>query len=274
MEIPDTPIPPSSPRTVTFQPWQGSALRRINSTSVGNHVKRHEKSFDVRQLPKDLQRVHNTLKKKHGEEYALLVVFTIRTAVELHRAWHMTLLTSKLLQQLKDRFRLRMSWTLGVVKLKFRVDDGDKELHRTVPYDYDSEYQTIYCKVALALIEGHLNVHEALTFQTETKKGMHTAPSGLLLRGYPGRLLLYPLEAATCAVIFFGGDWPDAIVAAICGLAAGIFEYSLSSKYAGSLGKVMVDVLVGTITGVIGGPLGFHYKTTHVVHLGREPYYL
>lgn len=65
MEIPDTPIPPSSPRTVTFQPWQGSALRRINSTSVGNHVKRHEKSFDVRQLPKDLQRVHNTLKKKY-----------------------------------------------------------------------------------------------------------------------------------------------------------------------------------------------------------------
>ena len=102
---------------------------------------RDERQFDdlVEQLPTDLARVYEKLRQRSGEEYALLVIFTIRTAVELHRAWHMTLLTTKLLQQIKDRFKLRMTWTLGVVKLKFRIDDGDLELHRTVPYDYDSE---------------------------------------------------------------------------------------------------------------------------------------
>ena len=32
----------------------------------------------------------------------LLIMFVMRTAIELHRAWHMTLLTSKILQQVKD----------------------------------------------------------------------------------------------------------------------------------------------------------------------------
>ena len=60
------------------------------------------------------------------------IAFTIRTAVELHRAWHMTLLTTKLLQQLKDKFKLRLTWHLGVLKLEFRIEDGDFELHRKV----------------------------------------------------------------------------------------------------------------------------------------------
>ena len=34
----------------------------------------------------------------------------------------------------------------------------------------------------------------------------------------------YPLEAATCTVIFFGGDWTDAGIAAICGLVAAMVE--------------------------------------------------
>ena len=88
-----------------------------------------------------MQRVYKRLAKQFGEEYALLVMFTMRTGIELHRAWHMTLLTSKILQQLKDRFRLRMTWNLGVFLLRFRVQDGGNELYRKVPYDYDSEYQ-------------------------------------------------------------------------------------------------------------------------------------
>jgi hypothetical protein len=44
----------------------------------------------------------------------------------------MTLLTSKLLQQLKDRFHLRITWSLGVLRLVFRSEDGDFELHRKV----------------------------------------------------------------------------------------------------------------------------------------------
>ena len=107
----------------------------------------------------------------------------------------MTLLTSKILQQLKDKFDIRMTWELGVIKLKFRIEDGSYELHRKVPYDYDSEFQDLYTKIAVALVDGHVNVHQALIFQTETKLGMNTAKSGLFLRDFPGRLVLYPLEA-------------------------------------------------------------------------------
>ena len=86
------------------------------------------------------------------------------------------------------------------VRLKFRVEDGGFELHRKVPYDYDSEFQDIYYRIAMALIEGRITVHEALLYQSEAKQGLHTATSGLFLRDFPGRLVLYPLQAATCAV--------------------------------------------------------------------------
>lgn len=145
---------------------------------------------------------------------------------------------------------MRMTWNLGVIRLIFRVEDGGHELHRKVPYDYDSEFQDMYMRIAVALIEKRISIHEALIFQTEAKHGIHTASSGLFLRDFPGRLVLYPLEAATCAVIFFGGDWTDAYIAAICGFAAGCIEYALSTI--GGDAKVLIDICVGVSTGVIG----------------------
>jgi len=218
--------------------------------SIRQKVSLSELKFDVTTLPKDLLRVYYKLKEEFGEDYALVFVFSVRTGSELHRAWHMTLLTSKILQQIKDKYQMRMTWELGVIKLKFRVEDGGYELHRKVPYDYDSEFQDLYMKIAVALIEDHINIHQALIFQSETKHGVHTAKSGNFLRAFPGRLVLYPIEAATCAVIFFGGDFLDSIVAAICGLAAGLIEYALVT--CGGEAKVLIDVLVGTSTGVIG----------------------
>ena len=43
-----------------------------------------------------------------------------------------TLLTTALLNQIKAKFSLRMTWELGVTKLKFRIEDGAYELHRKV----------------------------------------------------------------------------------------------------------------------------------------------
>jgi len=193
------------------------------------------------------------LHESKGEEYALNVVFMIRTAVELHRAWHMTLLTNRVLQQLKDKFKLHMTWDLGVIDLKFLVEDGLYELHRRVPYDYDSEFQNMYEKTAVALIEESISVHDALIFQMELKNGMHTSKSGLFLRNNPGRLVLYPLQAATCCVIFFGGDWRCALVAAVCGIIAGLIEWVLSSeRFFANVNdsKVLIDFLIGFSTGV------------------------
>eukprot|EP00566_Odontella_aurita_P008558 CAMPEP_0113579078 /NCGR_PEP_ID=MMETSP0015_2-20120614/29868_1 /TAXON_ID=2838 /ORGANISM="Odontella" /LENGTH=673 /DNA_ID=CAMNT_0000483017 /DNA_START=79 /DNA_END=2100 /DNA_ORIENTATION=- /assembly_acc=CAM_ASM_000160 len=219
--------------------------------SVRHIIDRTPRKFDVTTLPADMLRVYQSLEAKFGEEYGLLFLFQMRTAMELHRAWHMTLLTSKILQTTKDKFNLRMTWNLGVIRLKFRVEDGGFELHRRVPYDYDSEYQDLYMRVSEALCAGHISVHEALIFQSEIKKGLHTAKSGLFLRDFPGRLILYPFLASTCAVIFFGGQWRDAGVAAICGVAAGVAEYILSTV--GGEAKILIDVFAGFLTGVVGG---------------------
>jgi len=196
---------------------RGSAKNR---QTLRQKISMSDSRFDVEKLPKDLLRVYRKLERQFGEEYALVFVFTVRTASELHRAWNMTLLTSNILQQIKDKFEMRMTWELGVVKLKFRVEDGGHELHRKVPYDYDSEFQDLYTKTAIALIEDRITIHQALIFQSDTKHGRNTAKSGLFLRDFPGRLILYPIEAATCAVIFFNGDLYDGFVAAICGLTA------------------------------------------------------
>eukprot|EP00986_Skeletonema_menzelii_P015103 scaffold11045_cov138-Skeletonema_menzelii.AAC.9 len=223
---------------------------------VRHDVTFSERRFDVDTLPADMRRVYGHLAEKFGEEYGLLFIFTMRTAVELHRAWNMTLLTMTVLQQIKDKFNLRMTWNLGVLRLIFRVEDGGYELHRKVPYDYDSEFQDIYHRIAMALIDGQINVHEALIYQREAKQGMHTAKSGLFIRNFPGRLILYPGQAATCAVIFFSGEWIDAWVAAVCGLAAGLVEYALSCV--GGQATVLLDILVGIVTGIIGGAV-FRY---------------
>jgi len=224
---------------------------KAQTAAVNRGVALSERTFDVNTLPADMRRVYGHLAEKYGEEYGLLFIFTMRTAVELHRAWNMTLLTSNILQQIKDKFGLRMTWSLGVVKLKFRVEDGGYELHRKVPYDYDSEYQDVYYRIALALIAGKINVHEALIYQTESKHGVHTAVGGLILRNFPGRLVLYPFQASMCAIIFFSGKWVDAAVAAICGLAAGLVEYALGCI--GGQATVLLDVCVGISTGIIGG---------------------
>ena len=71
-----------------------------------------------------MSRVYGRLESRYGEEYALQMVFLVRTAVELHRAWHMTLLTSKVLNQLKEHFNLRVTWHLGVIRLMFSIEDG------------------------------------------------------------------------------------------------------------------------------------------------------
>mmetsp|Transcript_4258 Transcript_4258/g.6354 ORF Transcript_4258/g.6354 Transcript_4258/m.6354 type:complete len:691 (-) Transcript_4258:1309-3381(-) len=218
---------------------------------VRHDVTFSERRFDVNTLPDDMRRVYGHLEEKFGEEYGLLFIFTMRTAVELHRAWNMTLLTMSVLQQIKDRFNMRMTWNLGVLRLVFRVEDGGYELHRKVPYDYDSEFQDIYHRIAMALIDGQINVHEALIYQREAKQGMHTAKSGLFIRNFPGRLILYPGQAATCAVIFFNGEWIDAGIAAVCGVAAGLVEFALSRV--GGQATVLLDIFVGIVTGIIGG---------------------
>lgn len=243
-------------------PRQRSKLSKYKS--IRQQVSLSEEKFDTRTLPADIQRVYCHLAEKFGEEYALTFVFTVRTASELHRAWHMTLLTSRILQQIKDKFNMRMTWELGVFKLKFRVEDGGYELHRKVPYDYDSEFQDLYMKIAVALVEGRITIHQALNFQSDTKHGKHTAASGLFLRDFPGRLVLYPIEAATCAVIFFSGDWYDAGIAALCGFVAGLVEYALSTI--GGDAKTLIDVLVGTSTGIISG-LFYRFHEEHDICL-------
>ena len=105
----------------------------------------------------------------------------------------MTLLTSKIMQQLKDTFGLRMTWELGVLRLKFRIEDGDYEIHRKVPYDYDSEFQDKFMRIANAVIQKNLDVDRALQYQIDTANGRHTARTGRFLRSNPGRLVLYPL---------------------------------------------------------------------------------
>ena len=52
-------------------------------------------------------------------------------------------------------------------------------------------------------------------------------------------------------MIFFGGDWNDAGVAAVCGLASGLMDYLLNTL--GGEFVTLVDGMVGFITGVVTG---------------------
>ena len=68
-----------------------------------------------------------------------------------------------------------------------------------------------------------------MSAQVETKRGEHTAKSGLFLRDYPGRMAVYPLLAATCCIIFFGGDWKDFWVTVATGVITGLVEWACST---------------------------------------------
>ena len=104
-------------------------------------------------------------------------------------------------------------------------------------------------RLVVALMDNDITIHEALIYQHETEQGVHTARSDRFLRDFPRRLVLYPLVAATCAVIFFNGDWKDFGIAALCGLATGLVEKFLDfTKFA-----ILTDACVGATTGVIGG---------------------
>jgi len=244
-----TPVPPS-PKRVCSQHnlQQNEKLRKT--------VSFQQRRFDPSNLPADMLRVYTSLKERFDEEYALLFVFNMQTAMEMHRAWNMTLLTSRTLKKCSEMVGLTMTWELGVIKLKFFMEDGDFELQRKVPYDYDSEFQDMFMRIASALYNGHLTVHEALLFQEEAKQGKHTARSGLFIRDYPGRLIVLPAMSSTCAVIFFGGTELEAGVAALCGLVTGLIEYALLRV--GGEATLLIDIAVGLATGAIGS-LFYYY---------------
>lgn len=65
-----------------------SGLLGHQDSSVRKLVSRSERKFNVETLPPDMLRVYRSLAEKYGDEYGLLFVFTMRTAIELHRAWH------------------------------------------------------------------------------------------------------------------------------------------------------------------------------------------
>lgn len=244
--VPNPPISPRTPNSPRMLKMMTPSFRR----SVRHYVSFKNKKFDLRKLPPDLQRVYYDLEKKNGEEYALTSIFLIRTAVELHRAWHMTLLTSKILQQVKKEYNVRLTWHLGAMRLKFFLEDGGNVIDRKVPYDYDSEYQDIYTRIAMAFAHRRITIHEALIYQSDTKEGKHTACSGRIIRDFPGRCFVYPIEAATCVLIFFGGSWKEAGFALITGSAAGLIDYGLDTI--GGEGKTLTDFMVGMSTGIIG----------------------
>ena len=142
--------------------------------SIRRKITFSEHKFDVKTLPEDMQRVVGHLTEDFGEEYALTWAFMVRTAAELHRAWHMTLLTSRILQQIKDKFNVRTTWELGVIKLKFRVEDGRFELHRKVPCDYDSEFQgEELCFLRLLLDAVLLDAYCSLCFARSLRENCH-----------------------------------------------------------------------------------------------------
>ncbi len=104
-------------------------------------------------------------------------------------------------------------------------------------------------RIAMALIEGHIDVHQALQIQDDTKNGDYTATSSKFLREFPGRLVLYPWKAAMYTVVFFGGGWRDSGIAAICGILGGITEWTLKKLDL----SIVKELVVGIITGVVGG---------------------
>merc|ERR1719375_2113411 len=100
------------PRSSTPEPKGDGQVRQVDDIRMNRTIETSERKFDVHTFPDDMRRVHDKLASRFGQEYALLWVFTVRTATELHRAWHMTLLTSALLLQIKKKFGLRMTWNL------------------------------------------------------------------------------------------------------------------------------------------------------------------
>ena len=251
-------------RTESIRVWQAEG--------GGLEWKWPEFKFDMEQLPEQMRksygRVKDQLERECGEEYALQIIFAMLTAEHLHRAWNMTPLTANVMKQLKKKFDLQLTWELGVLRLKFRIQDGAFELHRKVPYDYDSEFQDKFMRIANALINDRIDVSRALQYQVDVVNGAHTASSGLFLRENPawpggrwnrgGRLILYPLVAATCTVIFFGGGLQDAGAAVVCGLVSGLIEWGAGNV--GQTGRITMDMIVGIVTGAITGAAYLHME--------------
>lgn len=110
-------------------------------------------------------------------------------------------------------------------------------------------------KIALAVIDRDITVHEALIFIEKNKDAEFSGRINKFLRKPPGRLILYPWKAAMYTIVFFGGDFRDAGIAAICGCFGGFIEVTLKNLDL----SIIKELTVGISTGVIGG-LFFYYQ--------------
>ena len=84
MGQPEAPHKKNDDAAESQQPIEQQLFKKVR-----HDVTFSERRFDVDTLPADMRRVYGHLEEKFGEEYGLLFIFTMRTAVELHRAWNM-----------------------------------------------------------------------------------------------------------------------------------------------------------------------------------------
>mmetsp|Transcript_37687 Transcript_37687/g.82574 ORF Transcript_37687/g.82574 Transcript_37687/m.82574 type:complete len:532 (+) Transcript_37687:96-1691(+) len=161
-----------------------------------------------------------------SREQLISIVFVVRLGDELHRAFYGTFLTQSLVRQLTD--------ALDITDLKLEVDvfacrwdygSGTISTTHTIAFDYDMADVYELTRIGWAVLDQTLTAQDGLRAIRDKVGGTPGNRLESCYRDYPGRALVIPLMACTCATVYFNGTWLDLGFAAACGAASGIVAW-------------------------------------------------
>lgn len=177
------------------------------------------------------------------------LLFVIRLGDTLHKNFYATFLTLSLVRKLCDKLGIPdLSLEVEVFSLRWSFRQGTVSVTHRILWDYDMYSVGALTSIARGVLNDTLTPKEGLRLIRDVEVKTQYCRIESSYRDFPGRALVIPIMAASCATVFFGGTWYDFGFAAACGLAAGIVAW-IGAVYDQLTG--IVDYMAAVFTAMI-----------------------
>lgn len=156
------------------------------------------------------------------------VIFVVRLGDTLHKSFYGTFLTISLVDQLCEKLGIQdLTLDIEVFATRWNFRQGLVSVSHPIAFDYDMESVDVLSKIGRSVLNGPMTPMDGLRLIRDHEVLISKKCSRIesYYRDFPGRGLVIPLMAASCAGVYFEGTWPDVGFAAVCGVAGGIVAW-------------------------------------------------
>jgi uncharacterized membrane protein YjjP (DUF1212 family) len=164
-----------------------------------------------------------------SREQLSAVVFIVRLIDSLHASFYATFLSQPLAKKLAHHLEIPdLIVEIDVFKTRWSFRQGAVSVVHTISFDYDCHSINQLTKIGMGVLNDRITPAEGLRLIRVVESGRKFSEGEDLYRDFPGRALVLPFMACTCATVYFEGTWHDLYWSATTGLLCGLIAWGCS----------------------------------------------